>query len=213
MYFAKLEPGAQTMRYGYNPYRDHKNLWTLFDPDPGADRDFLFRRDLIGGRPRYYVVAERPLCIEDHPQWHIRQKPYAPDLRAGDRLYFQMRVNPIVCRDGKKLDVVMDARKRLGPDWARKTTKPALIDEAGRAWLTKRADRHGFAVAERGIRFEGYRPLRFTKHAGARPIHISVLDIEGLLEVRDPDAFSRALYRGIGPAKAFGCGLILVRRP
>ena len=213
MYFAMLEPGAETMRTGYNPYYDHQRLWRLFQPDQGADRDFLFRRDLVGGRPRYYVVGRRPLSVEDHPRWHIRQKPYQPALHEGDRLFFQMRVNPIVCRDGKKCDVVMDARKRLGPDWAEKTTKPALIDEAGRAWLRKRAERHGFAFAERGVRFEGYRPLRFTKKKGAQAIHISVLDIQGLLEVRDPEAFADTLFRGIGPGKAFGCGLILVRRP
>ena len=32
------------------------------------------------------------------------------------------------------------------------------------------------------------------------------------LEVADPARFFDALVRGVGPAKAFGCGLMLVRR-
>jgi CRISPR system Cascade subunit CasE len=35
---------------------------------------------------------------------------------------------------------------------------------------------------------------------------------DGLLRITDPDAFRETLIRGIGPAKAFGCGLMLVKR-
>ncbi len=44
-------------------------------------------------------------------------------------------------------------------------------------------------------------------------IALSTLDFEGQLQVTDPDHFLRnGLPAGIGPAKAFGCGLLLVRR-
>ncbi|MBW2329897.1 MAG: type I-E CRISPR-associated protein Cas6/Cse3/CasE [Deltaproteobacteria bacterium] len=33
-----------------------------------------------------------------------------------------------------------------------------------------------------------------------------------MLTVTEPDAFKGVLQFGIGPAKAFGCGLMLVRR-
>ena len=36
--------------------------------------------------------------------------------------------------------------------------------------------------------------------------------IEGKLKIVDPDRFKQALLQGIGSAKAFGCGLMLVRR-
>jgi len=39
--------------------------------------------------------------------------------------------------------------------------------------------------------------------------HFTVL-FEGLLEVTDPNAFIRTICRGVGPAKAFGCGLMSV---
>jgi CRISPR system Cascade subunit CasE len=35
---------------------------------------------------------------------------------------------------------------------------------------------------------------------------------EGLLRVTDGNAFVSLLKNGLGPAKAFGCGLMLVKR-
>jgi CRISPR system Cascade subunit CasE len=39
-----------------------------------------------------------------------------------------------------------------------------------------------------------------------------VLDISGVLEVHDPDRFLLRLAQGFGRARAFGCGLMLIRR-
>jgi len=35
---------------------------------------------------------------------------------------------------------------------------------------------------------------------------------DGLLEVTDPDALRRTLTRGLGRAKAYGCGLLTLAR-
>ncbi len=59
------------------------------------------------------------------------------------------------------------------------------------------------------MRADGYHT--WQKH-GAKSIKLSMLDLEGFLMVVDPKAFAEALYNGVGPAKGFGCGLLLVRR-
>ena len=41
---------------------------------------------------------------------------------------------------------------------------------------------------------------------------LRTLDFGGILTVVDPERFIEALYQGVGSAKAFGCGLMLVRR-
>jgi CRISPR system Cascade subunit CasE len=38
------------------------------------------------------------------------------------------------------------------------------------------------------------------------------VDFEGILEVTDPEEFAAAVTAGIGPAKAFGFGLLSVAR-
>ena len=40
----------------------------------------------------------------------------------------------------------------------------------------------------------------------------STLDFEGVLTVSDPDTLLPAIARGFGAAKAYGCGLMLIRR-
>jgi CRISPR system Cascade subunit CasE len=45
-----------------------------------------------------------------------------------------------------------------------------------------------------------------------RAAGISVLDLKGIIEVTDPAGFVDKLGRGFGSAKAFGNGLMLVRR-
>jgi CRISPR system Cascade subunit CasE len=44
------------------------------------------------------------------------------------------------------------------------------------------------------------------------PIEFSALDLSGVLEVQDGEPFLAALLSGFGKAKAFGCGLMLIRR-
>jgi CRISPR system Cascade subunit CasE len=67
----------------------------------------------------------------------------------------------------------------------------------------------GIALSEDGLRVDGY---RIWWQRSNRGISLSTLDFEGSLTVTDPADFLNALLSGIGPAKAFGCGLLLVRR-
>ena len=65
----------------------------------------------------------------------------------------------------------------------------------------------------RSLRADGYRILDFLKDGRGerRPVRLAVMDISGTLVVRDPEALRQAISQGIGPAKGFGCGLLLVR--
>ncbi|MBE0437950.1 MAG: type I-E CRISPR-associated protein Cas6/Cse3/CasE [Methylomicrobium sp.] len=38
------------------------------------------------------------------------------------------------------------------------------------------------------------------------------VDLIGDLQVADPEAFSQTLFNGLGRAKTFGCGVLIVRR-
>ena len=47
---------------------------------------------------------------------------------------------------------------------------------------------------------------------GRRRPRFGVLDLEGVIAVTDPALFLPKLVQGFGRAKAFGCGLMLIRR-
>ena len=203
-----------------NAYREHQHLWRLFDIDPDAERDFLFRREQpAGGFPRFYLLSGREPRHSDNV-WQIETKDYRPAINSGQQLAFSLRVNPIVTRrDAKgrqvRHDVVMDLKHRTGYKDKASSDRPPLaelVQEAGLEWLQKRAERHGFLVQADAVRVEGYLQHRAFKQGGKKPIRYSTLDFAGLLTIDDAKLFQQALLHGIGPAKAFGCGLLLVRR-
>lgn len=116
-------------------------------------------------------------------------------------------------------DVVMEAKRRM--DWKNlsQEDRPVLahvIHEAGVEWLRARAESNGFRFDESALRVDGHTVCRMWHGKRSDPaspnIRLSTLDFEGELEVLDAKQFAKCLLDGIGPAKAFGCGLLLVRR-
>ncbi len=202
-----------------NAYREHQHLWRLFDVDPDAKRDFLFRREQpAGGFPRFYLLSAREPQHHDNV-WQIETKNYQPVISNGQQLAFSLRVNPVITRrdaQGRQCrhDVVMDVKHRTGFNKLPVNERPLLnelIQQAGLEWLQKRAEGHGFSLSPDNVLVEGYQQHRASKKGGKKPIRYSTLDFTGRLTVTDTGLFQQTLTKGIGSAKAFGCGLLLVR--
>ena len=220
MYFSRIrfDPSADSRIAGkINGYREHQALWDLFDPEPNAKRDFLFRRDTVAGLPVFYLVScRRP--VDRSALWDIATKDYRPKIAQDQSLGFSLRANPVITRadaNGRSVrnDLVMDLKK--GMDWqARKPSEresmTVLEQQAGERWLGARLDRYGARL--NSLKADGYRRHRSHKPGQKAAIRYSTLDLRGTLTVTDPERFLNALFHGIGPAKAFGCGLLLVRR-
>ena len=227
MYFSVITPAEGREREAVHqrlegPYADHQWLWRLFPAPEGTARDFLFRRHEVEALPRYYVVSQRAPANADDA-WRIQTRDYDPQVEAKTALRFELRTNPSV-RHGragksKRHDVVMEAKKKLlaerglahWGDW-QDGDKPALYDlvqQSCSAWLARRGQSLGFAVDTGTLIVEGYQ-----QHAERRDreLRFSSVDFTGTLTVTDPVAFRTTLLKGIGHAKAFGFGLLLVRQ-
>lgn len=200
----------------------HRLLWTLFGDAPERARDFLWREegssDVRPGRASFLLLSARPPEDTHRLFEPIEPKLFAPVLASGDRLIFSLRANPVITRRNPKTgkaerhDIVMD-RLRQVPQGERAGQRLAATLEAGTAWLEAQGQRHGFHLkAAENLRIDGYDQVTLRREGKTRPLAFSVLDLDGMLEVRDPDAFGAALLQGFGKAKAFGCGLMLIRR-
>lgn len=201
-----------------NPYDVHGMVWRIFSDGSRKDRDFIYRLEMQEASPVIYAVSTaEPVDIDGI--WAVEQKEYNPVLRTGQRLGFSLRANPIRSkrdeeRKQHRHDVVMDAKVLLQQSGCPPDVMPpqeALVQKEGFSWLSSRAEAAGFAVDEGMVRAEGYRQHRFKKPKGKHWVSISTIDFTGVLTVTDPDRFEQALYTGIGPAKSFGCGLLLIR--
>lgn len=113
-------------------------------------------------------------------------------------------------------DVVMDAKTRIDFKDLPIEKRPhvaRLIQEAGLGWIAARGNEYGFSALESGTLADGYVQYRFFKGKGGKPITFSTLEFDGILTVTEPEVFiEKCLFQGVGPAKGFGCGLMLVRR-
>lgn len=166
---------------------------------------------------RFILVSEQ--APNTTGPWYLQTKPYMPRLLAGEHLGFQVTVNPVVTRKDaqgrhQRHDVVMDLKKRLnwqGQEAAARLSEAELEHQAGCHWLMQRCQDKGFAIDPLQVRADAYRQYRIPKK-NEKPLRFSTLDLTGLLTVTDPDRFRQTLFHGLGPAKGFGCGLLLVRR-
>ncbi|MCH2240961.1 MAG: type I-E CRISPR-associated protein Cas6/Cse3/CasE [Aquabacterium sp.] len=225
MYFSLIlpEPGQERVAaraHLTDPYAEHQWLWRWFPAEAGTARDFIYRRREADGIPRYYVVSKRHPA-QPQPGWSLQCRPYDPELAKGERLAFDLRANAVVSRPadgkGRRHDVVMDEKRRLLQErgleqWSRwdRSERPPLyeiVHAAGYRWLAQRAEACGFQLDEAQLRADAY-----VQHRIKGAVKFTSIDFSGELLVTDPEKLKAALLKGIGHAKAFGCGLLLVRR-
>ena len=226
MYFSRItiDPSAVDARQlakliCVDGYHEHQQLWNLFNLEADTKRDFLFRREQVQGWPSYYVVSKR-LPNAQQKLWTIEHKDYQPKIYPGQQLAFRVRVNPVVTvknEQGKsqRHDVVMNLKKKSGFGKLQKQEQSPvipLVQQAGIEWLQKRAEAAGFEFQASSVKIDGYLQHQVYKLKQKQPIRYSSLDYEGLLTVTDKEKFGKALFNGIGRSKAFGCGLLLIRR-
>lgn len=136
-------------------------------------------------------------------------------ITRGMRLRFRLRANP-TRRIARARDVE-EAR------WVGKRVQ-LFREEDQLAWLARKGQLHGFrliqvrAVADQPVSAvqvapEGVITGRRTNGGQVHPLTFGAVLFEGELEVTDADAFRAALVHGVGPAKAYGFGLLSVARP
>lgn len=206
---------AKVLLAGARGDRNHALVWSLFSRAEEASRDFLFRESDEGS---FIIVSQRP-PDDPHGLWNVAPKPYEPELAAGDRLRFVLRANPAVAvpqpgkARGLRVDAVMHAKSKLDPA-ARKAFAKEDAARIGLDWLMKRGPAIGADFDAKACSATGYQQVRIPR-AGREPsIEFSVIDYEGALTVTDPNKLKAALFsgKGLGKAKAYGCGLMLIRR-
>lgn len=120
----------------------------------------------------------------------INTKAFDPAalLRPGANLRFRLAANPTVTREGKRLGLVGE--------------------DAQLAWLQRQGQRLGFDLATALV--SGSDMVHGRK--GNARVSLRRVLYEGVLQVRDAQALVGAIASGIGPGKAFGCGLLSLAR-
>ncbi len=188
----------------------HRLVWSVFSDGPARERDFLWRYD---GRGRFMTLSARSPSPSELflPS---ETKVFEPDLRKGDRLSYILRANATRARrighgKSQRVDVVMDLLHRVPAGRERAEARQRLAAEAAETWMMAQGHKKGYRPVATVAESYSTMELGRKRREGAT---FGILDLSGIVEVTDVDAFLPALAQGFGRAKAWGCGLMLIRR-
>jgi len=221
-WLARLEVDAESVRaagISEDVYAWHKMLWECYPGQPDASRDFLTRIDQLEGAYRFWVLAKHKPA---RPQWCTADgfslKEISPSFLSHRYYAFDLKVNPvkaIVQRKANEEPVVGTNGKRTRG----KRTPLVKLDEL-RAWLFRKGevrcrDKAGLdvpggfhIVEEKTLEISPMVESHFRKK-GQSGYHGGV-QFRGTLEVTDREKFIETYQSGIGSAKGFGFGLLLL---
>jgi CRISPR system Cascade subunit CasE len=183
-------------------YDWHQAVWKAFPGRDAERRDFLTRLDPQRDGFRLLIVSPaepmRPgWCALDPASW--KTKPIPETYFTRSRYAFQLCANPTK----KVTKLASDGSPTKNGRRVPLRTREELV-----AWLRRKGAEGGFSVDEGTLssfpRGRGY----FEKN-GQRGLH-SAVEFQGVLTVDNPTNFHGSFTRGIGPAKAFGFGLLLI---
>jgi len=205
MYLSKIHiPWTQAK----NPYQLHQALWRLFPGIEDADRNFLFRVEQQQTGIGAQVLLQSSLLPQSSEQSPILLAPpreFTLNIPINQRLRFRLRANPIkTIKDSSKGTV-----EKKGKTFVKTVRVPLLHEEQQQAWLERKLQ--PFARLE-SLLVQPEPVLYFRKAKERRSGKIQTVLFDGIFTVVDAEAFNNAMIHGIGPAKAFGCGLLSVAR-
>lgn len=222
MYLSRVELPWEFAR---NPYNLHRAVWKLF---PDEDREvrksqsaerqgFLFRVESAPvGRAARLLVQSRRVPRAAAGVNLLGSREFHPQPAEGLRLAFVLTANPVktvVDAEAKakpgKLARMAEKAMRRGDKLPRspKSRVPLVKEDEQRVWLSRKLDGAGIVQA---LNVLPNAATYFRK--GDRNGKLVTASFEGVMQVIDPKQLLHLLENGIGPAKAFGCGLLLVRR-
>lgn len=194
--------------------KDHNFLFRI-DPQPG-NRVVILVQSAI--KPDWdYAFQNASYLLAAPPS---DPKPIDLIIESGTRLRFRLLANPVRKVSQNSVDA---AGKPFGEKWLGKHVPVPATQEYLRNWLERRSE-SGWSAPKNsehdqfppGFRIEqllniqtgqvfvnkGRDSVKGQRFPSAR--------FDGILAVTDPVLFRQTLARGIGPAKAFGFGLLSI---
>ncbi|WP_346845881.1 type I-E CRISPR-associated protein Cas6/Cse3/CasE [uncultured Rothia sp.] len=201
-----------------NRQKMHKAVLQAFPPHAleGSGERVLWRLDQENHAHTLYVVS--PLepdftHIVENAGWisqtwnSISYDSLLGKLVVGQQWGFRLQANPV------KREFVKGGRGKVLPH-------VTPVQQA--QWLLDRAERLGFSIPEEtdgapAVAVTHRTDLQFGRrdeNLGGRSRQVTLRNVQfdGVLQVTDASALRDALVQGIGKGKAYGCGLMTLRR-
>ena len=180
-------------------YDWHQAVWKAFPGRDGEQRLFVTRLDQRREGFRLLIVSP---AEPSRPSWcpaeSWKTKPIPESYFTRRRYTFQLCANPTKKIASKPDGTVTKNGRRV----------PLGKREELVGWIKRKGEQGGFALDEATLRTFS-RGREYFEKDGRTGLH-SAVEFQGVLTVTDPAEFHEAFTRGIGSAKAFGFGLLVI---
>lgn len=213
MYLSRLllDPTSrQVQRETADPYNLHRTILKAFDTDRES-ANILHRIETNGSsgqtillvqsdiKPNWQPLLEKAYLLPEDPFTELANpavKEINLPLQNRQLLRFRLCANPTI----KKVRRDENGNRRNS------NRVPLLHKSKQIEWLQKQAQANGFRILDIGISQPEQQASR--KKGNGRSITIYTVTFNGRLQISNVAKFTAAVKKGIGPAKAFGCGLL-----
>jgi CRISPR system Cascade subunit CasE len=182
-------------------YDWHQLLWQAFPGRDGATRDFLVRIDEKDDAYRVLLLSPSPAT---RPEWC-----------PGDNFATKLVPEAFFAHPAYTFSLLANPTRKVRSNAAGERTKngrriPLTSREDLLAWLQRKGDAGGFAIDPAAVQTVPRGREYFQKDQPRRQGHHAAVEFRGRLRVTDAGTFRRAVATGIGSAKAFGFGLLVL---
>ena len=180
----------------------HRNIMKAFDDfpfdSPRAEHSVLYSLMNYNGKPAVYVISK------SLPDWS-RVRGFVPIDEPADITGLREKLNKD-CAFGFRL--FASPTKKVARDG--KLSSPVFLKTADERdqWLHRQAQKSGFELIS-------FSEVSETKVAGRKKdmsVNYTGVLFTGVLRIVDPDLLWKAYCEGIGPGKAYGLGMLMIRR-
>ena len=182
-------------------YDWHQRVWQAFGDRNNDSRNFLVRVDRKEEAFRVLILSHLPATKPNWCPTGCFQSKAVPDAYFSQTRYrFSLLANPT-----KKVRVnnVDGTRKKNG------RRIPLSTHEELVPWIVRKGEAGGFMVDQNTLRTIPRGCEFFHKDSTSHGTHAAV-EFQGVLFVTDHEKFRAAVSNGIGSAKAFGFGMLVL---
>lgn len=204
---------------------EERVLWRLDSDNPRRPMLFV----LTDSKPDWTHIIESAGWPDAEGE-HAAVRDYTPllaQIAIGREFAFRLTANPVQnASTPVKPSAVQTERKQRGQQRSHRIGHRTAAQQL--RWFLDRTQRWGFHVPEartdapapgltveegedrpaREVRITARDRLSFAKNGRGMPVVLHTATFEGRLQVTDPQLLIERLLGGIGPAKAYGCGLL-----
>ena len=191
-----------------NIYQIHQDLWSFFPGQDDKARSFLFRveQHQAGVGASIFMQSEMaPSAGNEHVNLLVTRE-YPLTVLKNQRLRFLLVANPV-----KRIKDQQERKNKKG--FIKSNRVPLSKEEDQQNWMERKLQ--SWAQLD-SLLIRPCPPLYFckkeeqkSKDYGGKIVPVA---FEGILTVLEPDECIEQVKQGIGPAKAFGCGLLSLAR-